>query len=301
MSSLRVCQRRTIALLLGLLRATLLLPGSSTGAQVAQKTKVVLVASTFTPQALRELQPVADQVSQIVDELVPGTPPDYPPGGIICFEAPARWTTPAYTAMASDVPPVTIVGPRISDEPPEAIGNAVRIAVHDVQAPDRWRFAFQLSHELAHVKMGARSDNYLDETFATALSFEVLRRLGYEGYLLISEGTYLHQLPSEPQKALALGDWSEAQTYWLGHSKTQGQRKDDRPFQTLGAVLILRKRRGPQWTELLNASSANVCASSLSAGTFRVCDPDLSKMRGQKSFLLLLGYRAEDMKGKHVH
>ena len=203
MFSLRALQSRTISLLLGLLRVTLLLLGSSAEAQIAQKTRIVLAASTFTPQALKELQPIADQVSQIVDELVPGTPLDYPPAGIICFESPARWSSREYKAMGYGVPPVTINGPRILDEPPEAIGNTVRIAVHDVQAPDRWRFAFQLSHELAHVKMGARSDNYLEETFATALSLEVLRRLGYEGYLLISEGTYLQELPPTVQKALA--------------------------------------------------------------------------------------------------
>ena len=93
----------------------------------------------------------------------------------------------------------------------------------------------------------------------------------------------------------------EAQAYWLANSKTQGLKIDDRPFQTLGAMLILREKGGPHWAELLNASSANVCADSLSAGTFKVCDPDLPKMRGEKSFLLLLGLRADDMKGKHEH
>lgn len=194
---------------------TLSLVPSSAESKEFQGMKVILAPSTFTPDALKELQPIAEQVAQVVDKIIPGTPPDYPPEGIVCFEAPGRWSTPAYREMGYAVPPVTINGPRVVDEPQETVSNTVRIVVSGVQAPDKWKFVLQLSHELAHVKMGVRTDNYLDETFAVAFSFEVLRRFGYEGYLLENEGILLHQLPLAPQKALALEQWKEVQAYWL--------------------------------------------------------------------------------------
>ena len=262
---------------------------SGAEAKALPEMKVTLAASTFTSEALKELQPLADQVSRIVDELIPGEPQDYPHDGIVCFEAPARWTTPEFLKAGFSSPPVTLNGAHVYDEPVEAKNNAVRIAVTGVKAPDKWRFAFQLSHELAHVKMGTRTDNYLDETFAVALSYEVLRRLGYEGYLLICEGTDLHKLPSAPQQALASGQWDEAKAYWLIQAKTQNKRIDDRTFQTLGAVLILWQKDAPHWGELFNAGSENTCSSSAPVNTFQVCDPDLSKMRHQNSLLKRLG------------
>jgi hypothetical protein len=97
-----------------------------------------------------------------------------------------------------------------------------------VDTPDKWRLVYQLSHELTHVKMGVRTDNYLDETFAVDASFEVLRRFGYEKYLLMNKDEYLHRLPPTVQTALARERWREAQAYWIEQSKTQGQKTEDR-------------------------------------------------------------------------
>jgi hypothetical protein len=95
---------------LALVCLTLLMVWKSAPAHAFQGTKVILSPSTFSSKALQELQVVANQVAQMVDTLIPGIPPDYPAEGIICFEAPARWSTPDYAAKFS-VSPVTISGP----------------------------------------------------------------------------------------------------------------------------------------------------------------------------------------------
>lgn len=187
------------------------------------------------------------------------------------------------------MPPNVVSGSRVLDEPVEANNNTIRIAVVGVQPADKWRFATQLSHELAHVKIGIRTNNYLDETFAVAISLEVLRRLGYEGYLLGDHGIDLVRLPPIPQQALALGRFDEARAYWLVEAKKQGYRTEDRTFQALGAVLLLWEKGKPNWAELLNAGSGNSCSISALVNTYQVCDPDFSRMRHQASLLKRLG------------
>ena len=61
--------------------------------------------------------------------------------------------------------------------------------------------------------MGARTGNYLRETFAVALSLEVLRRLGYEGYLLVMRVIIQSSFPSPPQRALARKHWQDNRAY----------------------------------------------------------------------------------------
>ncbi len=269
----------------------LLLCSVSLEAQKWQGMKVTLAASTFTQAQLQELQPVADEVTRLVDTLIPGKPQDYPADGIVCFEAPASWKAksvkPAYS------PPITFKGPHSTDEPPEAPANTLRIALDEIPGPNRLSLAFQLAHELAHVKMGNRTDNYLIETFAMALSYEVLHRLGYEGYLLENEGLYLKGLPPIPQEALAWEHLEKARAYWLDASKMEALKQppeqlSGRSFQTLGAILILRSSH-LHWAELLNVSSQNLCSTSTSANVFRVCAPDLPRMTRLCSFLEPLG------------
>jgi hypothetical protein len=241
-----------------------------------------------------KLQPLADQITRIVDDLIPGASQDYPGDGIVCFEAPARWKKPEYTAAGFAPPPVTIASERVYDEPPEAHGNEVRIVLNAGPDPSSNDFVFQLSHELAHVKMGHRTDNYLNETFAVALSFEVLLRFGYGAYVLQNEALYMSPSLLE---SLVHGRWNALRDYWLSAAKaealkTPSEQLSDRSFQMVGSVLILHNQN-LRWRELLDVSAANTCALNTPANRFDVCPPDFSRMHGQRSFLKPLGLKSQ--------
>jgi hypothetical protein len=270
----------------------LLLGISNAQPRSAPPMKVKLSVSTFDPASLREFQSLADEISAIIDEMIPGVPADYPADGIVCFEAPSRWTADAYKANGFSPPPLTFTGPKVYDEPEDVVGGRIRIAL---VAHDRWQFAFQLSHELAHVKMGPRTDNYLDETFAVAVSYEVLRRLGYQGYLLRDEGASIEQLSPAIQKQLAYQEWKSVQAYWRETSKSQANTIDNKPFQTVGALLLLRGK-GPHWSQLLNIASLNRCANSIGPQTFEICNPDLMRLKMLRHELQALGFTSEDLR-----
>ena len=257
------------------------------GAQGQEGMKVILDSETFSPQAVKDLDPVAVQVTAIIDALIPGHPRDYPSGGIVCFDA---TKSAGSVAWQNNPPPITLTGPKLPGEPGATVAGTLRIALFGIQPSDKWRLALQLSHELAHVKMGARIDNYLEETFAVAASYEVLRRLGFEGYLLKNKGIDLEGLPPQIQKSISWGEWKQIGVYWIERSKLQGNRMDDRPFQTLGAILLLRDR-GPNWSDLFDISRFNSCPVSTTVEPFRVCPPDISKMRRAKHELKALGLR----------
>ncbi len=259
--------------------------------QVAHPLKVKLSVSTFDPVALRDFQPLADEIAKIIDEMIPGIPEEYSADGIVCYEAPSRWTTPAYKAQGFAPPPVTVFGPRILDEPQEVVGGRVRIAL---QAADKSQFAFQLSHELAHVKMGPRTDNYLDETFAVAVSYEVLRRLGYQGYLLVNEGLFIQGLSPVIQKHLAYQEWKAVQSYWRDTSRNQANNLDDRSFQTVGALLLLRDK-GPNWSKLFNIGRLNTCSATIRPQTFEICNPNLPKLKMLRHELQTLGFTSDEL------
>ncbi len=259
--------------------------------QTAHPLKVKLSVSTFDSVAFRDFQPLADEIAMIIDEMIPGIPEDYPADGIVCYEAPSRWTTLAYKAQGFAPPPVTVSGPRILDEPQEVVGGRVRIAL---QAVDRSQFAFQLSHELAHVKMGSRTDNYLDETFAVAVSYEVLRRLGYQGYLLVNEGLFIQGLTPVIQKHLAYQEWKAVQSYWRDTSRNQANNLGDRSFQTVGALLLLRDK-GPNWSKLFNIGRLNTCAATVRPQTFEICNPNLPKLKMLRHELQTLGFTSEEL------
>jgi hypothetical protein len=67
--------------------------------------RVILDKETFGP-SVTLLQPVADRVAFEVDNLIPGTPSDYPEDGIICFEAESSWnsTLPIQRRLRLSVP-----------------------------------------------------------------------------------------------------------------------------------------------------------------------------------------------------
>jgi hypothetical protein len=242
--------------------------------QSVKTTRVILDRETFRAETRDSLQSIADQVAALVDSLIPGQGKDYPEEGIICFEASRAWSSDiAHPA------PITLVGPKLMGEPAATKSNTIRIALNGIQPFDKWRLAYQLSHELAHVKMGTRIDNYLYETFAVAVSFEVLRRLGFQGYLLRVKGEEIQSLPEVIQENLTYNKWADLESYWQSRSTAEGEAINDRPIQTLGAILLERAHQ-PNWPMLLRVSEFSVCASSPSPNSFQLCPPDISRMKG---------------------
>lgn len=64
----------------------LLLGISNAQPRSAPPMKVKLSVSTFDPASLREFQSLADEISAIIDEMIPGVPADYPADGIVCLK-----------------------------------------------------------------------------------------------------------------------------------------------------------------------------------------------------------------------
>ncbi len=254
--------------------------------------KIKLDQETFTPAARTELQPIADMVAQLVDKLIPGAPLDYPPLGILCFEAPVLWQSKEWHFSAA---PVTLSGLKLLGEPERSTGGQLRIALSVVEGyNDAPQFVFQLSHELAHVKMGHRTDNYLDETFAVALSFKALKELGYQDYLVATERSFVALLPPIVRNELTLGMWSLLRSYWQAEASRQGNRQDDRAFQTLGA-LLLEHDGGQDWSKLYGLWRFNVCSAMIPAGGYQTCPPNLLHMNGLGRELMALGFTGENV------
>ena len=276
---------------------SLLAVSESCQAQSTTPLKVRLDSETFPPLALKALQPIADRIAEMIDEMIPGPPLDYPQGGLDAFIAPPFWNSPDWIAKGFSPPPVTFSGAKALGEPKQTKAGTVRIAMILNEKPIEWQFAFQLSHELAHVKMGVRTDNYLDETFATAVSFEVLRRLGYFGYLLTVEGSYVEQLAPAIQTALATGDWTTVQRYWRNTAMTEGKTLNNRAFQIVGALLLLRDR-GVRWSSLYMLWKYNDCSAQTPANRFDICSPDLRSMQSIKVELEKLGFQGYDLSKK---
>jgi hypothetical protein len=84
------------------------------------------------------------------------------------------------------------------------------------------------------------------KTLAVALSYDVLRRLGYVGYLLETKAEFLKQLPPEPQEALASHNRAGANSFWSAKVKTQKGTTADGLFRPL--VLCSSCGSPEKWT-----------------------------------------------------
>jgi len=196
--------------------------------------RVILDQETFGASAA-SLQPVADRVASEVDSLIPGTVHDYPENGIICFEPESSWSgDPSHRA------PITLIGPKLLGEPAATSGNTISIALYGVKPDYQWRLVYQLSHELVNVKMGVRASNYLIETFAVAVSYEVLRKMGGDGYAKLAKALEVVELPEQVQAQLRAKGWPALEAYWQNGIASQMGKMNDRPFQTLGYLLLER-------------------------------------------------------------
>jgi hypothetical protein len=248
--------------------------------------RVILDRETFGASAA-SLQPVADRVASEVDNLIPGTPSDYPENGIICFEPESSWSSdPSHPA------PITLIGPKLLGEPAATSGNTIRIALYGVKPDYQGRLIYQLSHELAHVKMGVRASNYLVETFAVAVPYEVLRRMDADGYAQLAKALDLAKLPEQVQAQLNAKDWPALEAYWQSGIASQTGKMNDRPFQTLGYLLLGRSGE-PNWAFLLSIAYFDDCNVTDPQFPTRICSPDTPRMARLGLNLNPLGYRVD--------
>jgi len=198
-----------------------------------------------------------DQINQKVDQLIPGEPPELR-------------GKPVYVSTSNDCSakgglPVTVEGPRQLAEEADVEKYGARIYLCGVTVSNTIygeRLAFQLGHELAHVKMGATVDNYLMETFAVGVSFEVLKSLGCFTYL----HNFLHDAAAHVSPLGALlgvatkRDVDFAAFYWqLSIARLSKPDPETRKwdYETMAlAVLVMESELTDQmkWSSLLGFS-----------------------------------------------
>lgn len=156
-------------------------------------------------------------------------------------------------------------------EPAGASKYSMRIAVTPEVLPGAWqRLVFQLSHELAHLKMDARVDNNVLESFAVAVSLETLHRLGYDAFRESNEKYYTQSIPAEVKAALSRKDWDSVGLYlryaWRNESR---DREWDQANQFVGAIAI--RSVGFRWEQLLNLGAQGDCGSEKANGRAKYC------------------------------
>jgi hypothetical protein len=257
--------------------------------QTSFPTRVVLDRETFPSANYAELQRVADVVAQNVDQLIPGRMSEFVYGDILCYLVKENDVEAVHQSSA----PITIsANYKLSFEPKAVIAGHTRIAVNGLGSVEHFlegQFVYQLAHELAHVKMGVRLDNYLVETLAVTVSHEVLLRMGMVDFLQIEFNTEMLQLPESVQAAYKTTDIETLIKYWQSVIPREGLRVDDRPFQTLGATLV--RMRAVQWESLLGVALMNSnCPLNNPPSNYAACPPDLQRMKVIAPILESLGY-----------
>jgi hypothetical protein len=244
---------------------TLLLVGSAlvcsakTGSKSA--TQIVLDPSTFPKISRPLLQDTADQVARVLDEMIPG---EYPGGRspkILCFVANGKWGDK----------PRALVGKPWKIEPVDASKYAMRIAVTPEVLPGAWqRLVFQVSHELAHLKMDAQVDNNVLESFAVAVSLEALHRLGYDSFRESNERYYTQSIPPEIMAALNRGEWDNVGLYLRYEWRhEQAETEWDQATHFIGAMAL--RKVGFGWERLSDIGAYAQCGSEKPNGRAKYC------------------------------
>src|SRR5579862_4173314 len=123
------------------------------------------------------------------------------------------------------------------------------------------QFAFQLAHELGHVMLDPRRSNGIVETICTAVSYEVLDRLGgrvtvsprlswltdyaphFAEYRRQDQKSYLAKIPEDARAMVEDGRWMDLSRYLADHrADLEPHAVRERETQTLAAVAL---RSGP--------------------------------------------------------
>ena len=131
---------------------------------------------------------------------------------------------------------------------------AIRVTAGDTHYA---QFAFQLAHELGHVMLDPRRSNGIVETICTAVSYEVLDRLGervtvspqldwltnyaphFSEYRLADQKSYLESFPEDVRAMVAEQRWNDLSSYLAEHAKEmEPGASRERPMQTLAAVAL---------------------------------------------------------------
>jgi hypothetical protein len=183
----------------------------------ASAATVILDRGTFG-NSYALLRAIADRVGVEVDRLIPGQSAAYSADGIFCYVGPGT--------------PITLVGAK----------GDIKIALSAKVLPANYaEFVFELSHELAHVKMDARYDNYLVETLAVAVSLRVLKAVGSLPARQADIALYKENLPQNVRSAIEIQDWETARGYWQSQIPEQRAGRSggwDFSFAFLGALIL---------------------------------------------------------------
>ena len=232
----------------------------------------------------------AGTIAREIDSLIPGEPP-------------GLGTTPVFISDVENNPavpqPITVEGERKFFEPPIAVLFPIRVYLVNVMPPGTFygaRLAFQLGHELGHVKMGRNPDSYLQETFAVGVSFEVLRSVGAYSYLndsLRASAERVPELlpllktsPSQTDLDAASQAWQRAVDRWL---------KSDTPwdYDTMAlGVLLMESGCSRQfiWPQLIGMSTLSLPPPLKREGGFVIEAPDVDALSQRIPALCRLGY-----------
>lgn len=259
--------------------------GAPCMSQAVFPTHVVLDHETFSADTYVSLQRAADLVSHAVDDLIPGKMSEFVYGDILCYQIQPTNTA----ALIAIHAPITIsANYKLPYEPKDVIPGHTRIAL-SYAGVNVGQFVYQLAHEIAHVKMGVRLDNYLIETLATAASHQVLIDMQMTPYLQTEFNIEMGQLPSQVLDEYRVLDFGALRRYWQTSIHGQGLRIDDRPFQTLGAALI--RSQNVNWRQLLGVAFLNSnCPLNNPPMNITVCPPDIARMKSIAPILNSLGY-----------
>ena len=258
--------------------------GSRAKAQVPP-TKVLLDQASFRTSDRNRLQLLADRVATQVDRLVPGQGSGVT-GSILCYQVHEGELDFEQEIGA----PVTIsANLRYPHEPNDVVPGQIRIALFAIDPLREGRFVYQLSHELAHVKMGATVSNYLIETFAVAMALEVTQRVGFASHVDLEIADEMQYLPAVEQTLYLHRDYAGLRRYWQQQVVQQTSWIQNRPFQTLGAVLL--ENSAVPWPQFLGIALENGnCPLHNPPTNFISCSPDLPRMLRVRSSLEALGF-----------
>ena len=221
--------------------------------------RVILDPTTFAGPTYQAMQDTANQVALVVEQLIPDASPD--DTDVFCFAPPPGWGHA----------PITLAGEPQPGEPAASALYSVRVALSRSVLPADWaRFAFQLAHELAHVRMDPRFDNDILETFAVAVSFEVLDRMGYGRYLQAAIQSLIAPLPPEIKMALGNASWNEVNLYLRQQRPYHEAHPFDYSLAAAGAVLI-RATHALPWSRLRGIGLKNQCPARADPPRFQFC------------------------------
>lgn len=268
---------------------TVLLCTSFCHSQQFIPTRVLLDRVTFGTD-YDQMQRVADAVSKKIDELIPGIN-DPEESEVFCFQTFGK----EKLFNREDHPPITLHGRIVASYEPRTVRpGQLRIAV-DVTPNSPQQFAYQLAHELAHVKMGT-ADNYLIETLAVAVSHAVVSAISIATIPPSSGQTYvdqavaacLSQAPVSMQIAYRSHNYGRLRKLWQDQAMRENGTLDDRSFQTVGAQLVLS--RPVSWQPLLGIAAPDQKQPIDALNTFQKIPPTSTRYKIIEPILSRLGF-----------